>query len=178
MAEVRLRGLTEEDLPDWVEWLNDPEVTRFTIIGGGATLEAERQWYAHVTAPDYPHQNWQLEAEGKHIGGASLVFDEAKRQGEFGIIIGVKVAWNKGYGTAVVREVLRRGFEEFGLHRIHLRAYAGNARAIHCYEKCGCRREGYHLQAMRKGDAWVDVVSMAILKDEWERREGKQCCRQ
>ncbi len=42
MAETRvtLRAIREDDLPDWVRWLNDSEVTEFTAMEVGmVTLE-------------------------------------------------------------------------------------------------------------------------------------------
>lgn len=173
MAETRvtLRTVTEDDLPDWVRWLNDTEVTEFTAMEVGmVTMEGERKWYEAVTAPGCKDQNWQVEVEGKHIGGCSLTMGGEGRQAEFGIIIGEKWAWGRGYGTAATAEALRRGFGELGLHRIHLTAFAGNARGVRCYEKCGFRREGLHLQARWKRERWRDMVTMAVLREEWEAK--------
>ena len=166
--DVMLRPIRESDLPRWVEWLNDPEVTTYTHLDGGVTLEHEQQWFATATAPDYPDRLWQMEVEGRHIGGASLRLEPARQSAEFGIIIGDKTAWGQGYGTATLREALRIGFAELALHRIHLRVFAGNARGLRCYEKCGLRREGYHRAAVLKREQWVDVITMAILREEWE----------
>lgn len=174
MAEtgVTLRTITEDDLPDWVRWLNDPEVTEFTAMEVGlVTMEGERRWYEAVTAPDCKDHHWQIETDGKHIGGCSLTMDGDGRQAEFGIIIGEKWAWGKGHGTAATAEALRRGFAELGLHRIHLTAFAENARGIRCYERCGFRREGTHLKARWKREAWRDMVTMAVLREEWEGRQ-------
>ncbi|MFB3881332.1 MAG: GNAT family N-acetyltransferase [Armatimonadota bacterium] len=168
-AKVRLRAHTEADLPNYVTWLNDPEVTEFTALESGkATLEGEREWFAHISDPACRDRNWAIEAGGRHIGNCALHLDSDGRTASFGIIIGDKSAWNKGYGTTALREVLRIGFEEMGLHRIHLQAFAGNARGIRCYEKCGFRREGVLRQARYKRGKWADVVTMAILKEEWQ----------
>ena len=168
-ARVRLRAITEANLPDYVRWLNDPEVTEFTALeSGNATLEGEREWFAQISDPDSRNRNLAIEVDGRHVGNCALMPDGAGRTAGFGIIIGEKAAWGKGYGTAALREVLRMGFEEMGLHRIHLEAFGGNARGLRCYEKCGFRREGLHRQARWKRGRWVDVVSMAILQEEWE----------
>lgn len=108
--------------------------------------------------------------EGRHVGNSALMPDLSGQTATFGIIIGDKTAWGRGYGTAALREVLRIGFQEMGLHRIHLQAFAGNARGIHCYEKCGFRHEGLACQARFKRGEWVDVLSMAVLREEWEGR--------
>jgi RimJ/RimL family protein N-acetyltransferase len=170
---ARLRPHTEADLPNYVVWLNDPDVTEFTAMeSGNVTLEGEREWFARISDPECRTRNWAIEVDGKHIGNCELRLDDGGQIAGFGIVIGDKSAWSKGYGTAALREVLRIGFEEMGLHRIHLHAFAGNARGIRCYEKCGFRQEGVLREARFKRGRWVDVVTMAILKDEWEARQS------
>ena len=71
-AQVRLRKVTEADLPDYVEWLNDPEVTQFTQIeSGGITLEGEREWFRRVSATDSAARTWAIEA-GSLKGGITM----------------------------------------------------------------------------------------------------------
>jgi len=172
-AQVRLRTVTEADLPDYVEWLNDPEVTQFTQIeSGGITLEGEREWFRRVSGPDSTTRTWAIEAEGRHIGNCALMPEASGEIAGFGIIIGDKRQWSKGYGTAALREVLRIGFEEMGLQRVHLTALAPNARGIRCYEKCGFRREGVRRRHFLKRGRWFDVVCMGMLREEWEARRG------
>lgn len=171
MAEVTLREIVEADVPHWVAWFNDPEVTEFTGMEvGQVTLEGEQRWFEAVTAPDYKDHHWQIDVQGTHIGGCSLALTHGDRQAELGIVIGERAYWGKGYGTAALCEVLRRGFVELKLHRIHLQALAANARGIRCYEKAGFRHEGLHRQASWKRGAWRDAVTMAILEEEWEAR--------
>jgi len=168
-TRVRLRAITEEDLPDYVIWLNDPEVTQFTQIeSGGITLEGEREWFARITAPDEGNRHWAIELDGRHVGNCALMPDPA---GLTAVIIGDKTTWNRGCGTAALREVLRIGFEEMGLHRVHLTALAENGRAIRCYEKCGFQREGLRRRHYLKRGRLVDVVCMGVLREEWEARE-------
>ncbi|UCC69230.1 MAG: GNAT family N-acetyltransferase [Armatimonadota bacterium] len=174
-AHVRLRPITEADLPDYVEWLNDPEVTEFTQVEGPCTLEGEREWFQRVTAPDSHTRNWAIEANGRHIGNCALMLHESGEIAGFGIIIGDKTQWGKGYGTAALREVLRIGFEEMGLQRVHLTAFAGNTRGLRCYEKCGFQREGVRRRHYLKRGRWCDVVCMGILREEWE---AQQCSKE
>ena len=172
-AQVRLRPITEADLPDYVEWLNDPEVTQFTQIeSGGVTLEVEQEWLRHITGPDSKTRNWAIEAHGRHIGNCALMPDESGEMAGFGIIIGDKTQWGKGCGSAALREVLRIGFQEMNLQRIHLTAFAANTRGIRCYEKCGFRHEGVRRRHFLKRGRWCDVVCMGILREEWEAEYG------
>ena len=165
-AQVRLRPITEADLPDYVRWLNDAEVTEFLDIEpGGITIEFEREWFARVTAPDNPGRHFAIEAHARHIGNCALNPGAAGQIGNFGIVIADKTAWGKGYGTAAVREALRIGFEEMNLHRIQLQVFAPNTRAIRCYEKSGFRHEGVKRQGFLKRGVWLDVVMMGLLRD-------------
>ena len=162
---VTLRPSTREDIPLRVRWLNDPAVTEFTGVDvGDTTIEVAEQRQAERTWPD-----WIIEVEGRPIGCCTLRPDEANQQASFGIVIGERDCWDKGYGAGALREALRVAFEEMGLHRVHLYVFLGNTRGIRCYEKCGFRREGLHLKAHWKRGRWQDIVTMAVLREEWER---------
>ena len=171
MSETRvtLRPIIEEDLPHYVEWLNDPEVVQFTTVCAGTiTLEGEREWFARLSAADPRERHWAILAEGRHVGGCALVPHATQDQASFGIIIGDKSAWGKGYGTAVLREVLRIAFAELDLHRVHLTVFPENERGRRCYAKCGFREEGYLRESLCKAGTWQDQIPTAILKSEWE----------
>ncbi len=174
MAEptVRLRAVTEADLPDYVQWLNDPEVAQFLKAEPGTfTLEGERQWLAKKREPGCRNPVWAIEAEGRHIGNCGLDLHEGQPTGTAGIAIGHKPAWGQGYGTRAMSELLRIGFEEHHLERIQLSAWGFNSRAIRCYEKCGFVHEGLQRRAVRKAAGWIDVVKMGILREEWQERQ-------
>jgi RimJ/RimL family protein N-acetyltransferase len=167
-GRLGLRTITESDLPDYVRWLNDPEVTEFMLIeSGGHTLDTARAWLEQASDLDAGHRAWAIEGDGRHIGNCALNLEANGQVASFGIVIGEKTHWNRGYGTAAVQEALRIGFQQMGLHRVHLDVFAGNRRGIRCYEKCGFRREGLQRKAFFKRGEWIDVVLMAILREEW-----------
>jgi RimJ/RimL family protein N-acetyltransferase len=162
-ARVQLRSVRESDLPDYVRWFNDPEVTQFTAMeSGNITLEGEREWFAGISDPDTPGRTWAIEAGGRHVGNCALRprGEPNQENASLGIAIGDKTAWGQGYGTAATREALRIGFDEMGLHRIELTAFGPNARAIRCYEKCGFQYVSSHYE-----EAGSDG-SLAFLKDD------------
>jgi RimJ/RimL family protein N-acetyltransferase len=176
MAEQRvvLRPIAEADLSDYVHWLDDPEVTEFMEVeSGGHTLESARAWLGQFSGPDSASRVWAIEANGRHIGNCSLTAREAGHSAYFGIVIGDKTAWGKGYGTAATRQALHIGFTEMGLHRIFLHTDARNRRAVRCYEKCGFRHEGVLRKARLKRGTWADTVLMAILREEWREDQSQ-----
>ncbi len=89
------------------------------------------------------------------------------RRASFGILIGDKAAWGKGYGSEATRLMLRHAFETLNLNRVWLHVYEYNQRGIRAYEKVGFRREGVLRQdTFRDGRYW-DTIAMAVLREEW-----------
>jgi len=171
-AQVRLRPLTEADLPDYKRWSQDPEISQFmTREMGEITDEQRRAWFERVSASGGTERVWAIEADGHHIGNCALRIEESGKTGNVGILIGDKTRWGKGYGTAALREVLRIGFAEMHLLRIWLTVAARNVRGVRSYEKCGFRHEGVRRRSRLKRGKWLDEVIMAILREDWEAGE-------
>ncbi len=61
----------------------------------------------------------------------------ASRNTEVGISIGAKEWWNKGYGSEAMELMVKYGFETLNMHRVWLRVFERNKRAIRSYEKVG-----------------------------------------
>lgn len=77
-------------------------------------------------------------------------------------------ARGRGLGEALVRELIRVGFEDLGLNRLDLHVFPFNQQAIRCYERVGFRLEGTLRQARRNGDEYWDVCVMGLLRGEWD----------
>ena len=64
-------------------------------------------------------------ADDEPIGTVGLHdLDLVNGNAEFGIMIGVKSEWDKGYGTDALRAISDFGFGELRLERIELQVYA------------------------------------------------------
>jgi RimJ/RimL family protein N-acetyltransferase len=87
------------------------------------------------------------------------------------VLVGDSAYRGRGYGEAMAREVVRIGFEEFGLHRLELVVFDFNHAARACYEKVGFRVEGHIRESRRIGDEFWSLYVMGMLEDEW-RSEG------
>ncbi|WII40453.1 GNAT family protein [Paenibacillus thiaminolyticus] len=69
------------------------------------------------------------------------------------VLIGNKSSRGKGYGTQIMQQALRIGFEELQLHRISLGVFDFNESARRCYEKLGFVQEGVTRDARRYQDS-------------------------
>ena len=107
----------------------------------------------------------------RHIGGAGINDIQAvHRVATYGIVIGEKDCWSKGYGSEVTGMVVRHGFSTLNLNRISLNVYDFNTRAIRVYEKAGFKREGVLRKALYVEGAYRDILIMGILREEWDRK--------
>jgi RimJ/RimL family protein N-acetyltransferase len=125
---------------------------------------------------DDPHSvNYAIEtSDAEFLGGIGLMhIDQRNHSAELGIGIARVEDWGRGFGTEATILMLRHGFEELNLHRIHLRVYEYNARGQRSYTKVGFVEEGRLRQAHFRHGAWHDVVLMGILADEFFTRHGR-----
>ncbi len=72
-----------------------------------------------------------------------------------------------GFGTEAVSAVLRFAFTDLHLHRVAVRVLATNARAIHCYRKCGFQIEGRERETVCLDGQWQDDLIMGVLEGEF-----------
>ena len=68
-----------------------------------------------------------------------------------------------GLGVALMREIVRVGFDQVGLHRLQLAVYDFNAAAIACYERVGFVVEGRLRDATLGSGGYWNAYVMALL---------------
>ncbi len=93
--------------------------------------------------------------------------DHVHGTAEYGISIGEKDCWGKGYGTEATRLMLDYAFRVLGLHNVMLTTYAYNQRAIGAYTRAGFREVGRRRECQRIGDRFYDDVYMDCLASEF-----------
>jgi RimJ/RimL family protein N-acetyltransferase len=172
--QIRLRAMRRDNLPLFVEWLNDPEVTRGLVPYLPFSLEDEEEWFDGMRKKPQEERPLTIEiktpAGWEPIGNYGLFsIDWRIRSAELGIVIGAKESWDKGYGTEALGLILQFGFQTLNLNRIALRVYENNPRAIRAYEKAGFVHEGKLRQGHYHDGEYVDVFLMSILRSEWSK---------
>jgi len=87
---------------------------------------------------------------------------------DFGILIGEKDCWSKGYGTETTLLMLDYGFSVLSLHNITLETYAYNERAIKAYQRAGFQIVGRRREVNRWGGKLYDEIIMDCLSTEFQ----------
>jgi diamine N-acetyltransferase len=164
---IVLRAIERKDLPNYVQWLNEPAVWEYFGNLFPLSLAQEEQWYEKMLQ-DPSQCSFAIELEDRHVGGAGFCsIDGRNRRAEVGLFIGVPELWDQGLGHDVLKALLHFGFEQMNLHRVYLRVFADHKRAIHLYEKAGFQHEGYWRQAEFRHGHYHDLLWMSVLREEW-----------
>jgi RimJ/RimL family protein N-acetyltransferase len=175
---VRLRRIERDDLPRFVEWLNDPELREHLATFYPLSQAQEQQWFESMLRLEPALHPFAIEArlrpsrkkdEWTHIGTIGLHnLDWKNRSTEVGLFIGRKDLWGKGYGTAALRALVGFAFAELNLHRVWLRVFETNPRARRSYEKTGFTLEGRLRQDRFHGGRYHDTLVLSLLREEWQ----------
>ncbi len=157
-----------DDAEKYMRWINDPEVNRYLENRYMFNMENELEFLRKAHQPPEKHffAIHRLEDDAL-IGAESLVrVNPVHKTAVFGIFIGDKTCWGKGYGTEATQLLVKYAFHSLNLHRVELDVFAFNQRAIGAYEKAGFRREGLAREAIFVNGQYEDVVKMGILASD------------
>jgi UDP-4-amino-4,6-dideoxy-N-acetyl-beta-L-altrosamine N-acetyltransferase len=171
-SQIYLRPVETEDAPSFAQWLNDPEVRRTLNRQHPISLRTELNW---IETTNNDNQMLSLAIVLKDgdrlIGGAGLrEIDLVNRHAVFGICLGNKDEWDKGYGTEALGLLLDHAFGTMNLNRVCLHVLENNPRAQRVYEKVGFLQEGVLRQeTFREGRYW-DTIVMGILREDWQKK--------
>jgi len=169
--KIRLRAIERSDIPAFVRWFNDPEVTQYLQTYMPMSQAQEERWFESQLEQRDGFIFGIETLEGKLIGNLGLVhIDWKNRRAGLGIALGEKAYWGQGYGTDAITALLGFAFNQMNLHSVHLTTYEYNKRAIRCYEKCGFKLEGRMRQAHFYNGQYHDELVMGILREEFLRK--------
>ncbi len=172
---VLLRPIQRSDINYFLKWFNDPEVTQYLGMYLPMTEMAEQKYIEDLgssrVTTDAPFVIEAIDGDKtKPIGSIGLHrLNNKDHNATFGIAIGDKQYWSKGYGTEAARLIINYGFEQLNLHRISSSAWSFNERSIRMHLKVGFKEEGRRKENIFKNGAYQDEVTFGLLKDEWRK---------
>ena len=170
---LTLRPVKRSDISFFLKWFNDPEVLQYLSRYLPMTEMAEQKWLEELPsrAGTDVHLVIELtgETSGTPIGTLGLLrMDHKNQTASFGIVIGEKDCWGKGYGTEAARLLINYAFKELNLNRITSHVYEFNERSIKMHKKAGFQEEGRMRQAVFKNGKFWDEIVFGILREEWQ----------
>lgn len=171
-----LRPFTDADLDALHAYHQLPEVARYLMWPARSREETARSLRYRIEHPTLAEEGDVLvlavehQETGELLGEVNLGWrSAAHRTGEFGFIFDPR-HHGRGYAREAAVEMLRLGFEEFGLHRIIGRADARNTASTGLMTRLGLRKEAHFVKNEQVQGEWADEVVFAMLAQEWAAR--------
>lgn len=147
----------------YVDWMNDSEVNRFMESGGDYTLQKLEDFLHSIEQKAIFF--WAIiTKEGKHIGNIKIdPINWRNKVGEYGIMLGDKSEWGKGYAREASEKIIEYCFsEKVNLRKITLGVVEDNLIALSLYKKMSFIIEGTYESHAYHLDKWCNVIRMAM----------------
>lgn len=171
--KIKLRKIEESDAEIYHKWRNDVEIMYSTSPElDQFNLNDTREFVGFILGSQNS-KSYMIETkeDNKTVGIVSLInINNKDRSAECIIDIGEKAAWGKGIGQASFNMVMNYAFNELNFHRLTLRVFSFNERAISLYKKLGFKEEGIMREAFYRSGEWHDIHIMGILKKEYQSK--------
>jgi len=172
--KVILRPIKKSDLQFFMGWVNDLEIMQCVSRYMPMSEIAEEKKIEQMAASK---QDVYLVIEAIQqdkvisIGICGLHRIDFKNQNAtFGIVIGNKGYWGKGYGTEAAKLLLGYGFDQLNLHRVSSCVLSTNKRSLKMHLKVGFKEEGRSREVYFKNGKFDDQVILGLLRKEWKKR--------
>lgn len=168
---VRLRCLTDQDVPSLFTILGDREVTRYwghDVLSSvhAATMLLEE---IHNKFVDRTLFQWGVALLDTDvvIGTCTLAFLDARnRRAELGFAL-ARAHWGQGYMSEALPTLLGFGFGEMHLHRIWADTDPRNIPSIRVLARLGFRREGFLREHYFVDGEPQHAIVYGLLRSDW-----------
>ncbi|MCP3030799.1 GNAT family N-acetyltransferase [Halobacillus sp. A1] len=170
---IHLRKMNEDDFHIYHNWRSNIEVMQYTNPELDVYSLRETEQFIKSICNSNTTKNYiiELNESDKPIGIASLVHMDLKnRNAECIIDIGHQSYWGSGYGKEVMNILLDYSFSEMNLHKLYLRVFSFNERAIKLYESLGFLKEGEQKEHIFRNGKWHGIITMAIFQSTYIRQ--------
>ena len=147
---------------DYVDWMNDPDVIRYLESGGDYSLSKLENYISDMVKRDVYFWGIHLKESNLHIGNIKIdPVVEKHGRAEYGILMGRKSEWGKGFAKESTNKILAYCFETLGLRKITLGVVTENKAAHELYKKLDFIQEGIYKSHSFHEGKYCDVIRMA-----------------
>lgn len=169
---LRLRWLTEADLPALFEVFSDPEVTRYwawpAYVEPAQAEALLRNIRSSFAARSLFQWGFTRREDDRVVGTCTLAELSAEhRRASIGFAL-ARAHWGRGYGPEAAARMVQFGFEELGLHRLEADADPRNNASIKVLEGLGFQREGLQRERYFLNGEVQDALLFGLLRAEWQ----------
>jgi len=164
MNSLSLSSIRSEDSETLFRWINDPQVVRFNAPYRPIHWTNHNDWVRSLASAKNKVV-FAIRVSDRLIGVLQLIdVDPVHRSAELTIRLGDEENRGRGYGTQALRLAIDYAWRDLNLHRVWLRVFQNNGRAIQAYKKAGFQEEGLMREAAYIDGSYVGMVIMAVLR--------------
>jgi ribosomal-protein-alanine N-acetyltransferase len=148
----------------YLSWLNDPEIYKYMETRGDQKLEDLEEFIRRQVTNHVYMWAITIKTNGNHIGNIKIdPINERHSLGEYGILIGDKQEWRKGYAREASELVIDYFFyKKNPLRKITLGVVKENTSAVDLYLKMGFLIEGNYRKHVCYDGNYYDILRMAL----------------
>jgi [ribosomal protein S5]-alanine N-acetyltransferase len=169
--KVYLRSLVKEDIQgNWFKWFNDPDINKYML--NGTFPNNVKSFESFLDNQVCSSNNLILavcDIETKeHIGNIGIHnIDWVNGLGEYGIVMGEKKYWGKGYSKEASSLLINHAFNRLNLRKIWLGVLSNHLTAIKLYEKLGFKKEAELENEIKRNNEYINIIRMRLFLNEW-----------
>lgn len=154
---------------EYVNWMNDSDVNRYMDSGGDYTAEKLRSFLDETEQAGILFWAILIKDSNKHIGNIKIdPVDTKHGLCEYGIMMGDKTEWGKGYAKEASLAVISYCFEQLNLRKMTLGVIESNTNAVELYKKMDFEIEGSFKAHRSYNGTFYDVLIMALFNKNWK----------
>jgi diamine N-acetyltransferase len=165
--QVRLARLSQSDLCDIMQWINDPSVMGY-FAGHQSAISMDDELKYIEKMQESPNDFvWSVfdKDSGDYVGQCSInMIHWPAKNGRIFMAI-TSEQQHKGYAPAILEALIERGFAQLGLHKLWLIVREENKASQAKYAKAGFKTEGVLLDEYYVQGRYHNMVRMSILSD-------------
>lgn len=166
IKDFSLESMDETHLKKLLEWRNSQRIRDLMYSDHEITIEEHEEWYRNINK----NGNRIVKVfsyKDKWIGQVSFSeLDQKNNKCSWGFYIGEDDA-PKGSGSIMAYYALSYIFETYGIRKLCAEIIDFNVSSFSYHTKLGFVEEGRLVQHVYKNNNYVDVIIMALFKDNW-----------
>ena len=133
------KRLSQEHISEsYLSWINDPEVYKYLETRGNYSMGMLKDYVDEQYKNNIYFWAIHLKDSNKHIGNIKIdPIDLENNSGEYGILMGDKLSWGKGYAKESSLRIIAYCFNKLKLSEITLGVIEDNINAVSLYKNIG-----------------------------------------
>ena len=168
---VTIERISQGDRASLREWRNDPEVSKWMYTNHEIGEAEHNAWFDNMHV-DASKVYWKIVVDGVSVGAVFLTGISAPEKScEWGMYLADGDVRGKGVAQAACALSFRYAFTDLGMKVVNCEAVAQNENAIGLYESVGYVRTGLQVDAVKRGDEMLSVVTLELTRESWNVRE-------